>query len=93
MRTHRPATGAAEKQCSPPNGAAAVSTDNNTLTITTAVGNEANSAFFNAPAEYQNFTANFTYTDVSKNGADGFTFVLQNTGITAIGSGGGGLGF
>ena len=79
------------------NGAApTLSTDTSTLTVTTAANNEASSAFYNAPVGYQNFTANFTYTDTQGNPpADGITFTLQDDprGAHAIGGGGGYLGY
>ena len=78
-----------------PSGVPGISTDNNTLTITTQSGNEASSAFFNSPAGYQNFTANFIYSDQSTGGADGITFTLENDsrGANALGGGGGDLGY
>jgi hypothetical protein len=77
------------------NGTApAITADSKTLTITTASNSEASSAWFNVPVTYQNFTAGFTYTDVSTGGADGFTFTLQNDprDVNAIGEGGGAIG-
>ena len=72
-------------------GVPAVSSD--TLTVTTAANSEASSAWFNTAQDITNFVASFTYTDVSTGGADGFTFTLQNAGTSAIGGGGGGMGF
>ena len=74
-------------------GIAGVSADNSTLTITTAANGEDTSAFYNTPVTYQNFDANFNYTDVSTGGADGFAFVLQNSGLNALGGGGGSIGY
>ena len=74
-------------------GQAAIS--GGTLTITTAVNSQASSAFNNTPQNIGNFTANFTYTDVSTGGADGFAFILQNDarGLNALGDGGGSIGY
>ena len=38
------------------------------------------------------FTTDFTFQLLNPN-ADGFTFTIQNAGTTALGSGGGGLGY
>ena len=61
------------------------------LTDTTAL-NESASAFWTTPVNVQSFTNDFTFQLTSPT-ADGFTFTIQNTGITALGPGGGGLGF
>ena len=61
------------------------------LTDTTAQ-NESASAFWTTPVNVQSFTNDFTFQLTSPT-ADGFTFTIQNTGITALGPGGGGLGF
>jgi hypothetical protein len=76
-------------------GVPSVSADSNTLTITTAAGSEATSAFFNTPAVFQNFTANFTYQETGTGPADGFAFVLQNSGsgVNAVGGSGGNIGY
>ena len=58
----------------------------------TGVQNEVASAFWTTPVNVQSFTNDFTFQLTSPN-ADGFTFTIQNTGITAIGPGGGGLGY
>ena len=65
------------------------------LTITPNVGNQANSVIFNQPVSTHNFTASFTYTDVTGGGADGFALMLQNDprGTTALGGAGGALGY
>jgi hypothetical protein len=65
------------------------------LNLTTAANSEASSAWFNTPQSVTNFTANFTYNFLggTVNPADGFAFVLQNSGLTALGGGGGALGY
>ncbi|MGA7499958.1 MAG: hypothetical protein WBX00_24775 [Isosphaeraceae bacterium] len=65
------------------------------LTITTTSSSEARAAWFNTPVSTGSFTASFTYTDVSRFGADGIAFVLQNDpkGTTAIGAGWGSLAY
>src|SRR5579859_505824 len=63
------------------------------LTITTPANSEASSYWFTTPQNVTNFVASFTYTDVSGGGADGIVFGLQNTGVNALGGGGGALGF
>jgi hypothetical protein len=65
------------------------------LTLTDANNSEGNAAFFNTPQSYSPFVANFVYQDVTGGGADGFTFTLQNDprGPSAVGDGGGNLGY
>lgn len=63
------------------------------LTLTTPANSEASSYWFTTPQSVGNFVATFTYTDVSGGGADGIVFGLQNAGPTALGGGGGALGF
>ena len=65
------------------------------LTITPNTGSQANSVVFNQPVSTHNFTASFTYTDVTGGGADGFAFMLENDprGKTGLGGGGGSLGY
>jgi hypothetical protein len=53
---------------------------------------EAGSAYFHLPVKVTNFTVNFDFQMVNPQ-ADGMTFVLQNQGSTALGPGGGGLGY
>ncbi len=71
---------------------------NNVLTLTDDAGNEARSAFFNAPQPFAigtaGFTASFNYTPGGSLGADGATFILHNDsrGTAALGGGGGALG-
>jgi hypothetical protein len=61
------------------------------LTDTTSE-NQVASAFFNAPVNVQSFTSAFSF-QLTNPAADGFTFTIQNAGLTAIGSPGGGLGY
>jgi hypothetical protein len=67
----------------------------NVLTLTTAVNGEATSFFFDTPMYIGAFQAKFTYQDVTKNGADGMAFCLQNDprGLSAVGPGGNDLAY
>jgi fibronectin-binding autotransporter adhesin len=73
-------------------GAPTVTAD--TLTITTADNGLARTAW-NATAitPGRPFTASFRYSHSNPGGADGMTFALQNASATAVGIGGGGLGY
>jgi hypothetical protein len=62
------------------------------LQLTDGLANEAGSAWYNTPVNIQNFTNDFTF-QLSNAQADGITFTIQNTGATAIGPSGGGLGY
>jgi fibronectin type 3 domain-containing protein len=77
---------------------------NNRLQLTSGVGGQARSAYFTNPQadpthqgkQYVvGFSTTFTYnmSGGAGNPADGVTFVIQNAGPTALGGGGGGLGY
>jgi hypothetical protein len=61
------------------------------LQLTDGGSNEAASAFYTTPVNIQSFTTQFKF-QVTKANADGFTFIVQNSGLNALGSSGGGLG-
>ncbi len=65
------------------------------LTLTDGQGSETRSTFFNTAQNVRGFTAQFTYQDVGGGGADGASFVIQNSpaGVNAIGVGGSSLGY
>jgi hypothetical protein len=72
-------------------GSAAVTS--NTLQLTsTSGGVQANAVWYSTPVNVQSFTTDFSFQESAAN-ADGFTFTIQNTGLTAIGLAGGGLGY
>ena len=62
------------------------------LELTDGGNSEATSAFYNTPINAASFISDFTF-QITKASGDGFTFCLQNDGPTAVGVGGGGLGF
>jgi len=62
------------------------------LRLTDGGGGEASSAFYSTPVNVQSFTTNFSFQMTSAV-ADGMTFVIQNGAATALGLGGGGLGY
>ena len=66
---------------------------NNVLGLTDGGGSEAASAFYTVPQYVGRFTTSFDY--VGNGGADGTTFTIQNylTGASALGGGGGSLGY
>jgi hypothetical protein len=66
--------------------------DDTRLQLTNGLANEAGSAWYNTPVNIQNFTNDFTF-QLSNPSADGMTFTIQNTGLTALGPLGGGLGY
>ena len=79
------------------NGNAAITADVLRLTATTP-GNQRGTAFYNAPFTLEDttsFEVRFDFRVHGSNGADGMVFMVQNaaTGNTALGAGGGGLGY
>ena len=62
------------------------------LQLTNGNNNEASSAFSAAQLNIQSFTTDFAFQLVNPQ-ADGFTFVIQNAGPTALGAEGGWLGY
>ena len=73
------------------NGKSKVSSSN-FLELTDGGDYEASSAFWTTPVNIQAFTTNFTF-QLSSASADGFTFTIQDAGLTALGAYGGGLGY
>jgi len=73
------------------NGNAALNGTRLRLTTTTPT-NQKGTAFFTTAVNVQSFTTDFSFQLTTPN-ADGMAFVLQNTGITALGTGGGYLGY
>jgi hypothetical protein len=73
------------------NGKSKVSSSN-FLELTDGGDYEASSAFWTTPVNIQAFTTNFTF-QLSSATADGFTFTIQDAGLTALGAYGGGLGY
>lgn len=66
------------------------------LTMTTQTNYEATTAFFNLyPVNVDSFLVSYVYQDVSSGGADGVSFILQNSerGTAALGGNGGSEGF
>ena len=72
------------------NGSAPVS--GTALQLTTRESDEAGSAFYTTPVNIQAFTTNFKF-QLTNPVADGFTFTIQNAGLTALGGIGGSLGY
>jgi hypothetical protein len=66
--------------------------DDTRLQLTSGATNQKGAAWFNTPQNIQNFTNDFTI-QLSNPSADGMTFAIQNTGLTALGPAGGGLGY
>jgi len=68
-----------------------------TFTLTDNRGSEATSGFYVTPQNITSFDCTYTYVEptATANVADGMTFVIQNSssGTTALGAGGGGLGY
>jgi Chitobiase/beta-hexosaminidase C-terminal domain/Legume lectin domain len=72
-------------------GSAAVT--KNALQVTLAgATTDKGSAWFSTPVNISAFTTDFTFQLLSAK-ADGFTFTIQNAGVSAIGPGGSGLGY
>ena len=72
------------------NSGAAVT--NTYLQLTNGGKYQTTSAYSTTPVNIQSFTTNFTF-QLSNAVADGFTFTLQNAGLTALGGQGGSLGY
>jgi hypothetical protein len=62
------------------------------LQLTQGNTSERTSTYYTSPVPITAFTTTFNFQDVGAQ-ADGFTFVLQNSGLTALGAGGGELGY
>lgn len=60
--------------------------------ITSNAGGQAGSMYYNQKVNIQSFTTNFTMRFEQTN-ADGGTFLIQNSAITALGASGGSLGY
>jgi hypothetical protein len=71
--------------------------DGDVLTLTTDVGDEHNSVFYNTPQSVTAFCVQFTYQLSGNMDADGITFCIQNdpAGVNAVGAdpGGSALGY
>jgi hypothetical protein len=63
--------------------------------LTPATGSQAGTLWFNNPVTVTSFNTAFTFqfTQPSAPRADGITFCIQNTGVTALGASGGAMGF
>jgi Legume lectin domain/Chitobiase/beta-hexosaminidase C-terminal domain/Fn3 associated len=66
--------------------------DDTRLQLTSGKINQAGSAFYVTRVNVQSFTTDFNF-QLSNAGADGITFTIQNTGLTALGKPGAGLGY
>ena len=71
------------------NGNAAVASN---LLVLSNGFNQLSSVFYNTPVNVQSFTTNFKF-QLRNPVADGFTFTIQNAGLTALGQFGGSLGY
>ncbi len=67
-------------------------TDDTRLQLTDGGLQETGSVYWNTPINVQSFTTDFQFQLSSAQG-DGFTFTLQNTGVTTVGANGAGLGY
>jgi autotransporter-associated beta strand protein len=75
------------------NGGPTLDASLSTATVTDT-GSQARSLFSNYPLSVINgFVAKYTYTAGGDKAADGIAFVVQNNSPTALGTGGGGLGY
>ncbi len=72
------------------NGSAALS--GSVLQLTNGGTNEGGSAWFNSIVNITQFTNDFAFQLLNPN-ADGFTFTIQNSGLSALGMPGGSLGY
>jgi hypothetical protein len=72
------------------NGVASIA--GSSLQLTDGGAMEVSSAFYTTPVDVQRFSTQFLFQITNPNG-EGFTFTLQNAGLNALGSPGGGLGF
>ncbi len=67
---------------------------NGSIQLTAGLGSTTRSAFMTAKKDISAFNASFIYQLTSgTGGADGFTFCIQNQAATALGGGGGQLGY
>jgi hypothetical protein len=74
------------------NGPPALTTTS--VQLTANLGNTARSAFLTTKQNISAFNIAFLYQDqTGAGGADGVTFCVQNQAVTAVGNGGGGLGY
>ncbi len=66
-----------------------------TLSLTHGGANEASAAWSTTPVNVQHFTTDFTFkiSPAATNTANGMTFTIQNSGPTALGASGQGLGY
>ena len=72
------------------NGSAALS--NSLLQVTNGGSNQGGSAWFNSAQNVTQFTNDFAFQLVNPD-ADGITFTIQNSSLTALGGSGGSLGY
>jgi hypothetical protein len=76
------------------NGGATLDPTNSIVTLATNLGNQTRSVFTQSKFSVgTGFSASFVYTAAGNRAADGITFTVQNSAPTALGGGGGGLGY
>ena len=76
------------------NGGATVDPTNSIVTLTTDQGGQSRSVFTQSKYSVgDGFSASFVYTASGARAADGITFTMQNSSPTALGGGGGSLGY